>query len=197
MSLMNEKVVLQLNAVWQAICVKTPEQAFVDMAGGALLGMVIEGESLYPVTWEEWIKLPTLNDAFSVRTASRLIRIPTVVIARHYAKMPMHRPRLTRHNVFRRDKYTCAYTGRRLTSADASMDHIIPVSRNGKTTWENVVTSDKKVNEAKKNLTPAEAGLPTPRPRAPKAVPASMAIVNVRGIRDWDHFLKLAGQEEK
>ncbi len=193
MSMMNEKVVLQLNAAWQAICVKTPEQAFVDMAGGALLGLVIEGEALYPVEWDAWLKLPVLNEPFSVRTGSRVIRIPTVVIARHYNKMPMHRPRLTRHNVFRRDHYTCAYTGRKLTSAEASMDHIIPVSRNGKTTWENVVTSDRKVNERKRNLTPAEAGLPVPRPTAPRPVPASMAIQNARGIADWNHFLKPLG----
>ena len=188
MSLMKEKVVLQLNAAWQAIGVKTPEQAFVDLAGGALLGLVIDGESLYPVAWDEWIKLPPLNEAFSVHTANRVIRIPTVVIARHYHKMPMHRPRLTRHNVFRRDHYTCAYSGRKLTSGEASLDHIIPVSRNGKTTWENVVTSDRKINEAKKNLTPAEAGLPTPHPIAVMSVRIS-SLASTFAIRDFSTLI--------
>jgi hypothetical protein len=190
MSLMQEKVVLQLNAGWLPLCVKTPEQAFVDMAGGALLGMVIEDDKFYPVDWERWLTLAPLTAEFTAHTPRLSIRIPAVVIAPNFRRMPMVRPRLCRDNVFVRDHYTCGYSGRKLQPSEASVDHVLPVSRHGRTEWENIVTCHKEINSEKGGRTPAEAGLKLIfQPKQPLSVPASSTIRNPMGIREWDFFL--------
>ena len=65
----------------------------------------------------------------------------------------------TKANIWKRDNYTCAYTGEKLTKETVSVDHIIPQSRGGKNTWENLITASKKINVFKDDRTPKEAGL--------------------------------------
>jgi len=67
--------------------------------------------------------------------------------------------KLTRKNIFVRDEYTCVYCGKKLHPNYLSIDHIIPKSRGGKNTWENLVTSCIKCNSQKNNKTPKEANL--------------------------------------
>ena len=79
---LNKAVVLVLNRNWQALHVRTPAEAFCQMATGAATALEIEGEEyIRPVTWAEWITLPVREQDQSVRTARGAIRVPTVVVA--------------------------------------------------------------------------------------------------------------------
>ena len=74
-----------------------------------------------------------------------------------YDRLPRRALRLNRHTVFARDGHRCQYCGRRFSSSELSLDHVIPRSRGGETTWENVVCACLECNVKKGGRTPHEA----------------------------------------
>jgi 5-methylcytosine-specific restriction endonuclease McrA len=91
-----------------------------------------------------------------LRAPSQVVAVPSVIRLRRYVRRP-HRQRLAfnRKNVFRRDDHTCQYCGTR--SHDLTLDHVVPRSRGGPTSWENVVACCRRCNASKRDRTPAEA----------------------------------------
>ena len=161
------------------------------MATNVATGLEIEGEEhIRPVTWEEWIRLPIREQDEAVRTVRGPIRVPTVIVAVNYAKVPKKRPKLCARTVRERDGNRCQYTGTLLRPEEGSLDHVVPRSRGGPNTWENLVWASKAVNTRKGNRLPHEAGLKLLTvPRAPKEVPVTALIRNTPGIDDWKLFL--------
>lgn len=92
--------------------------------------------------------------------------LPSVIRLRSYVKVPYaRRVALNRRAVFARDEQACQYCG---TKAE-NLDHVVPRSRGGSHTWENVVASCRRCNLRKGNRTPPEAGMVlTKSPRAPR-----------------------------
>ena len=118
-------------------------------------------------------------------------RVPTVIVAVNFAKVPKKRPRLCAKNIRERDKNRCQYTGRQLHPAEGSLDHVVPRSRGGADTWENLVWAAKEVNQRKADRLPHEAGLKLRTvPRAPKELPVTALIRNAYGVADWELFVK-------
>ena len=189
--ILTKAVVLVLNRNWQAINVRTPQEAFCMMATNVATGLEIEGEEhIGPVTWEEWIRLPIRDQDEAVRTVRGPIRVPTVIVAVNYAKVPKKRPKLCARTVRERDGNRCQYTGVLLRPEEGSLDHVVPRSRGGPDSWENLVWAAKSVNQRKGNRLPHEAGLKLLSvPRAPKEVPVTALIRSVPGIDDWKLFL--------
>jgi 5-methylcytosine-specific restriction endonuclease McrA len=143
------------------------------------------------VSWDEWITLPIRSQDNAVRTVRGPIRVPTVIVAVNYAKVPKKRPKLCARAIRERDGNRCQYTGRMLRPEEGSMDHILPRSRGGRSAWENLVWAGKDVNARKGNRLPQEAGLKLRTvPRAPKELPASAAIRNAHGIPEWRLFVR-------
>ena len=104
-----------------------------------------------------------------MRTARGSIRVPTVIVAVNFAKVPKKRPKLCSKTIRERDGNRCQYTGKLLKPDEGSLDHVLPRSRGGADTWENLVWSSKDVNARKGNRLPHEAGLKLLSiPRAPK-----------------------------
>ena len=117
--ILTKATVLVLNRNWQAINVRTPQEAFCMMATNVATGLEIEGEDhIRPVTWEEWITLPIRDQDEAVHTVRGQIRVPTVIVAVNYAKVPKKRPKLCakRHPRARRQPLPvhrpCAAPGR-------------------------------------------------------------------------------------
>lgn len=176
--------VLVLNLVWQPIGETDVETALTDCAKGGRTA--IDTEFMTALSWEEWIKLPVRDGDGVIHTPNFLVRAPTVIVARNYARMPKKRPRLDRRGVGQRDEYTCVYTG--VHCPDGNLDHVLPRSRGGRDSWENLVWADRKVNHAKGSRTPEEAGLRLRRkPFKPVEVPISVTIEPKHP--DWEHFL--------
>lgn len=95
-----------------------------------------------------------------------IMEAPSVVRLRRYVRVPYraHAP-LTRRAVFARDLWTCQYCG---ASAE-NLDHVIPRSRGGEHSWENVVAACRRCNAKKEDRSPAEAGFQLARtPFAPR-----------------------------
>jgi len=190
--ILNKAMVLVLNRNWQAVNVRTPQEAFCMMATNVATGLEIEGENhIRPVCWDEWITLPIRSQDNAVRTVRGPIRMPTVIVAVNYAKVPKKRPKLCARAIRERDGNRCQYTGRVLRPDEGSLDHVVPRSRGGKNAWENLVWAGKDVNARKGNRLPHEAGLKLlSMPRAPKELPASAAIRNAHGIPEWRLFVR-------
>jgi len=190
--ILNKSIVLVLNRNWQAINVRTPADAFCQMATNVVTALEIEGENqIRPVTWDEWLTLPIREQDNAVHTVRGAVRVPTVIVAINFAKVPKKRPKLNARNIRERDGNRCQYTGRVLRPDEGSLDHVVPRSRGGRDAWENLVWSCKQVNARKGNRLPHEAGLKLLTvPRAPRELPVSALIRNNPGIADWNLFVK-------
>ena len=185
--ILNKTIVLVLNRNWQAINIRSPQEAFCMMATNVATALEIEGDShIRPVTWDEWITLLVREQDNAVRTAHRAIRVPTVIVALNFAKVPKKRPKLCAKTIRERDANRCQYTGKLLRPDEGSLDHVLPRSRGGKDEWENLVW----VNARKGNRLPHEAGLKLLSvPRAPKELPVTALIRNLHGVAEWKLFL--------
>ena len=190
--ILNKTIVLVLNRNWQAINIRTPQEAFCQMATSVATALEIDGEShIRPVTWDEWITLPIRDGDNAVHTVRGSIRVPTVIVALNFAKVPKKRPKLCARTIRERDGNRCQYTGKLLRPDEGSLDHVLPRSRGGKDEWGNLVWSDKTVNAKKGNRLPHEAGLKLLAvPRAPKELPVTALIRNAHGIPEWKLFVK-------
>src|SRR5437016_11634665 len=203
--ILNKTIVLVLNRNWQAINVRTPQEAFCMMATNVATALEIDFEdepldaprstldarNIRPVTWDEWITLPIRPQDNAVRTVRSAIRVPTVIVAVNYARVPKKRPKLCSKTIRERDGNRCQYTGKLLRPDEGSLDHVLPRSRGGKDAWENLVWADKAVNAKKGDRLPHEAGLKLLSvPRAPKELPVTVLIRNAQGITDWRLFVQ-------
>jgi 5-methylcytosine-specific restriction endonuclease McrA len=130
--------------------------------------------SYYPLSlwsWQDAIKAVFLDRVNIVSEYEKIVRspnfelrLPSVVSLKTYVK-PTRNPAFTRFNVFLRDRFTCQYCGSR---EDLTFDHVVPRSRGGHTTWENVVAACSPCNLRKGGAMPAEIGMhPAQRPYAP------------------------------
>lgn len=115
--------------------------------------------SLLPLStlnWQEAIKYMVLEKAhvldwhedWIVRSERWSTPVPSVMMLHEYMK-PKAQVRLTKKNVFMRDGWVCQYCSDHLQESDCTLDHVLPISRGGKTTWENSVTACKPCNYRK------------------------------------------------
>jgi 5-methylcytosine-specific restriction endonuclease McrA len=91
----------------------------------------------------------------ALHSASLTFALPSVIRMVYAIRRPRPQVRLTRREVFQRDRYMCQYCGRQ--GKDMTLDHVLPRHRGGKHTWENLVTACKACNHRKAGRTPAEA----------------------------------------
>jgi 5-methylcytosine-specific restriction endonuclease McrA len=196
--LLSKTTILVLNRHWQPIDVKTPCETFsMLMAGAATALDIIPGEELRPVSWEEWSHLDVRDCDLSIGTVRGRIRVPTVIVLARFDKVPKRRPKFCSKAIWERDGGVCQYTGRKLKPSEGNIDHVVPRSRGGQTSWENCVLADKKVNSKKANHLPHEVGLRLIRtPKAPKEMPSTALIRNQWEVADWNIFLGHPGQVE-
>lgn len=94
-----------------------------------------------------------------VRSVSVTIKMPAVVRLLQYVQLGRRRPPLSRINVLARDEFHCQYCNHFLSRRDATLDHVIPRSQGGTTSWENVVTACHECNRKKGGRTPKQAGM--------------------------------------
>lgn len=91
-----------------------------------------------------------------LRTVSESYPFPSIIKVRYYISIPYKGIVMSRHNVFKRDHGRCQYCG---TTKDLTIDHVIPRSKGGKSTWTNLVTACKRCNSKKSDYTLEKAGM--------------------------------------
>ena len=178
--------VLLLNLYFAPVSVTTARRAIVLLFGGSARAL---GETHDFLRWRH-MPVRDLDDALPI--VGGALRVPRVLHLVRYDRAPRPVVRLTRRNVMLRDQHTCQYCGRRPGVRDLNLDHVLPRSRGGADSWENLVTSCRSCNLRKGRRTPDEAGmrlLHTPhRPRW--SMTAQILLTERKPFSEWEPFLK-------
>ncbi len=111
-------------------------------------------------------KAEMLEDGLGfIHTIRETLPLPSVIRLGQMVKRPRRQRKMTRYEIFNRDRYTCQYCGEQ--SRHLTLDHVVPRYRGGQHTWENVVSACAACNRRKAGRTPKEANMKLIRPPAP------------------------------
>lgn len=189
--------VLVLNRFFMAVRVVDVRRAFtllyrecaevIDMESGAVF---------QSYDFESWCELSELTAMDKqpgeeyLQTTRFELRIPRILRLTRFEKMLMQTVRFNRKNLFARDDQTCQYCGRHAPLSQLSMDHVIPRSHGGSTSWENIVCCCLKCNGRKGGRTPKQARMKLLRtPARPRVNPLMVQNVDDPRYASWKTFL--------
>jgi 5-methylcytosine-specific restriction endonuclease McrA len=163
--------VLVLNASYEPINICAARRALVLILKG-----VASAEELAP---------------FQVHSSRQTLHVPSVIRLLEYRRIPHQTRALSRKNILMRDRYTCQYCQRTLPSGEMTLDHVVPRSRHGETTWENLVACCHTCNNKKGNRMPEEAGMKLTRQPRPFSLHTSRHLMRLlgRGEDQWRKYL--------
>jgi 5-methylcytosine-specific restriction endonuclease McrA len=125
-----------------------------------------------------------------LRSENLSFPVPLVIRLVYFVKIPRRIALpVTRRGVLSRDHYTCQYCGATPPRKHLTVDHVLPRSRGGKTTWENVAAACEKCNGRKGNRTPAEANMKLlTQPKRPRYI-AIAALSSVEARQAWGKYM--------
>ena len=189
--------VLVLNRHYSPISLTTARRAFCMLFARIAEAVAVEDETFRNFDFANWAELSSYRVALAdsgehdwVRTSSVVLMVPRIIRVLHYDKSRPYRVRLTRKNLYFRDRNTCQYCGRRLKAKDLNIDHVVPRSRGGADTWENLVCACVACNIRKGSRLPDEAGMALIRqPFRPTLNPAIVAQIGSKRYASWKSFL--------
>lgn len=163
--------VLVLNATYEPINVCGARRALILL----LKGVAAEEE----------------RSSHEVHSPTRALTVPSVIRLLEYRRIPRQTRALSRKNILVRDHHTCQYCGRIHSATDLTLDHVVPRSRGGKSTWENLVSCCRNCNNRKGNRLPAEAGMGLVQNPQPFNLHTSRNLMRQLGRRQetWRKYL--------
>jgi 5-methylcytosine-specific restriction endonuclease McrA len=181
--------VLVLNRFFQPVQITTVKRAMVLMYGAAAEAIDEEGDAHDFGAWRE---LPVRHGDDAIPIVSGQLRVPRVVHLHRYDRTPRTTVRLTRRNLMFRDAHQCQYCGKRPALRELNIDHVLPRSRGGDDTWENLVTACRTCNLRKGWKTPEEANMRLARvPFRPKWTMSAQLLLGAGWrFKEWEAFLK-------
>lgn len=181
--------VLVLNRLYQPVHVTSVKRAFSLLYQGVAKA-IDQQYKLYE--FADWAQLSAAEHE-SVSTINRRIRVPRVVVLSAYEHLPKGRVRFSRLNIYARDGDICQYCGKKLARSELNLDHVLPRSQGGKTSWENVVCSCVPCNLKKGGRTPDQASMKLlKKPVRPRWTPFFRGAAKRVTYREWLPFLTLA-----
>ena len=127
----------------------------------------------------------------TLHAARREFPVPSVIRLLEYRRIPHQTRALSRKNIMMRDRYTCQYCHQPAPAGDLTLDHVVPRSRGGETTWENLVACCHHCNNRKGNRTPDEAGMKLSRQPRAFSLHTSRHLMRLlaRGEDQWRKYL--------
>jgi 5-methylcytosine-specific restriction endonuclease McrA len=166
-----QEPVLVLNATFEPINVTAVRRALVLMLKG-----VAQAEE---------------HNHAEVHSASAALRVPSVIRLLSYRHIPQQTRALSRKNILLRDRNTCQFCGGTFSAAELTLDHVVPRSRGGRSSWENLVACCYRCNNRKGSRTPEEVGLRLVRRPRPFTLHTSRQLMRLMGRQDekWRKYL--------
>ncbi len=163
--------VLVLNATFEPINVTAVRRAMVLLIKG-----VAQAEEIHHT---------------QVHSASRALTVPSVIRLLAYRHIPQQTRALSRKNILLRDRNTCQFCARMLPASELTLDHVVPRSRGGRSSWENLVACCYQCNNKKGDRTPEEAGFALQRRPRPFTLHTSRQLMRLIGNKDekWRKYL--------
>ena len=183
---LRDRATLVLNRSWRPVHVTTVRRALCMVFREA--ARIVATDTLSTFTFEEWLEQPVPHGAPAIRSPSLRLQVPEVVLLTQYDRVPCHEAPFTRRNLFLRDDYTCQYCGRRCTTDHLSVDHVLPRSRGGGTSWENCVLACVGCNARKADRTLKEAGLRLLRPPTRPRWTPYLTLRPSQRMESWSKF---------
>lgn len=193
--------VLVLNKFYQAIRVVNVKRAFALLAKDQAEVVHIETDVAGQSSWQnmdltEWTTLSQLKQEFEpdgfdwIHTVRFAIAVPKIIRLLGYDRLPRQDVKFNRRNIFARDSNKCQYCGKKFSTSELSLDHVVPRSQNGRATWENIVCCCVKCNVKKGGRTPDQAKMKLlTKPIKPRRSPAiGFKLADAR-YKSWKQFL--------
>lgn len=189
--------VLVLNKLFMAIHIISVRRAFCLLAKD-LAEVVSFEDGQYTTydfgTWREVSEFRIQNfrkeDDDWVRTTSTAIQVPRIIRLMGYDRLPKQTVKFNRRNIFARDNNQCQFCGKKFPTSELSLDHVVPRSQGGQTTWENIVCACVACNVRKGGRTPREANMHLIRkPEKPKRSPMLNLKLTNSKYQSWKSFL--------
>jgi hypothetical protein len=179
--------VLVLNKSYQPVRITDARHGFSMLYIGRARAM----DAAYEIfDFEAWLQRPPSMREETVRTPQGPVAVPRVLLLMDYNRVPRVPLRLSRRHVYMRDEYRCQYCGTQPGIKELNLDHVLPRSRGGRSTWENLVTSCRPCNLSKGWETPEEAGMKLlKRPVRPNWTMALQLAAQRRRFVEWEPFL--------
>ncbi|MEM7202403.1 MAG: HNH endonuclease [Planctomycetota bacterium] len=178
---------LVLNRSWLAIATTSVRQAIRLVYAGA--AKAIQPETYETHGFESWADLAIPQGQPAVHTVTVRIRVPEVIVLTRYDRVPTQSVVFTRRNLYRRDRNTCQYCGCKPGTSELTIDHVLPRSRGGRSSWENCVLACVRCNRRKADRLPEEAGLRLARPPFKPAWSPSIGVPLARVRQSWEKFI--------
>lgn len=142
------------------------------------------------INFDDWRGLGAKDGDDVIGLVNGVIRVPRVILLVAYDRIPKRHVRFSRLNIFLRDRNTCQYCGHAFHRKELNIDHVIPRSRGGKSTWENVVCSCLECNRLKGGNTPKEARMRlVKKPARPRWTPQMNFKIQIRRYEEWIPFM--------
>ena len=155
-------------------------------------------EPIKIISWQRAMTLLTLDkvevveqyDA-EIRAVSMIVKVPAVIRLRKAFRRHAKPVKFSRVNIYARDEYRCQYCGTKCSIDQLTYDHVVPRSKGGRTTWENIVSACYACNRRKANRTPIEAGMKLLTiPARPTWMPSVQIRVSARSVPDaWRDYV--------
>lgn len=197
--------VLVLNRFYMAVHVVSARRAFVLMYRDLAEAIHIDEGHYANYDFDTWLELSELRAESGeephddwVSTVNYQILVPRVIRLLVYDRVPRQSLRFNRRNLLARDGHQCQYCGNGFPNSQLSLDHVVPRSRGGETSWENIVCSCVGCNSKKGGRTPQEARMKLiRRPARPRHNPVLASQMRNPKYESWQTFLpnaSLSGQ---
>src|SRR5579871_1265651 len=153
-----DRPTLVLNRSWQPVGVASVSRSLVLLWNDN--ARVVDPQDYQLYTWADWSRLVPHPDEPFIQAVRMRLRIPEVVALTKYDRIPTNAVTFSRRNIYKRDRYTCQYCGAQPGTEELTVDHVLPRSRGGISTWENCVLACVGCNKRKADRTPEQAGMP-------------------------------------
>ena len=129
--------------------------------------------------------------ALQIRSTTRAVDLPSVIRLLEYRRIPRQTRALSRKNILVRDRHVCQYCEHSFSAGDLTLDHVIPRSRGGSSSWENLVTCCRRCNNNKGDRLPEEVGMALSRRPRPFNLHTSRSLMRMLGNQQetWRKYL--------
>jgi 5-methylcytosine-specific restriction endonuclease McrA len=188
--------VLVLNKLYMAVHVISVRRAFCLLFKDLAEVVTIDDGYYQSYDFHSWREVSEARARFRgpdddfIRTVHFEIQVPRIIRLLGYDRLPRQRVKFNRRNIFARDGNRCQYCGKRFPTCDLSLDHVVPRSKGGQATWDNIVCACLKCNVRKGGRTPREAGMTLIRePVQPRTSPVLGLKLSHGKYQSWKTFL--------
>jgi len=188
--------VLVLNRFYMAIRVVNVRRAMTLLYRECAEVIVLDQSLFISYDFDSWCEMSQLTaldkqpDEDYLQAVNFELRVPRIVRLTRFERMPSQTVRFNRKNLFARDSYQCQYCGQTQPTNKLSLDHVVPRSHGGQTTWENIVCCCLKCNGRKGGRTPTQARMKLlSRPSKPRFNPLMSESMSDPRYECWKTFI--------